>query len=84
MKTTYKTKGTCSSQIDVEIEDGVVKAVQFLGGCDGNLQAVSKLVTGMDAREAKERLQGIRCGRKSTSCPDQLSKAIASALGDEA
>jgi len=62
--------------IDVEVEDGVIKDVQFSGGCDGNLQGVSRLVTGMNAADAIERLRGIRCGRKETSCPDQLAKAL--------
>jgi len=76
MKKTYKTKGVCAKNIDIEVEDGVVLAVQFSDGCDGNAQGVSSLVTGMDARDAIARLEGIKCGRKSTSCPDQLAKAL--------
>ncbi|MCF0206726.1 MAG: TIGR03905 family TSCPD domain-containing protein [Bacteroidales bacterium] len=76
MKYQYRTSGTCSQLIDFEIVDGVVKNVQFLGGCHGNLQGISKLVEGMKADEVIEKLEGIRCGYKSTSCPDQLCKAI--------
>ncbi|SHI07321.1 uncharacterized protein TIGR03905 [Sporobacter termitidis DSM 10068] len=81
MKKTYYTKGTCASQIDIDIEDGIIRSAEFHGGCDGNLQGISHLVVGMDAARAKELLSGIRCGRKSTSCPDQLAKAIEMALG---
>jgi uncharacterized protein (TIGR03905 family) len=80
MKKTYFTKGTCSSRIDIDIEDGVIKSAQFHGGCEGNLQGISQLVAGMDAVRARDLLSGIRCGRKSTSCPDQLAKAIEAAL----
>lgn len=76
----YKTKGTCSKAIEVEIEDGVVKEVRFDGGCNGNTQGVSSLVVGMPAEEVIERLQGIKCGPRPTSCPDQLSKAIQEAM----
>jgi len=72
----YKTSGTCSRYIDLEIEDGIIKSVEFEGGCSGNTQGVAKLVTGMDAAEAAKRLSGIKCGFKGTSCPDQLAKAI--------
>ncbi len=76
----YKTQGTCSSQIDFEIDekDGVkiVKNVRFTGGCNGNLQGISHLVEGMPVKEVINRLRGIRCGFKSTSCPDQLAKAL--------
>lgn len=82
MKTTFMTKGTCSKKIDIEIEDGILKSVQFHGGCPGNLEGIAKLVTGMNADEAKDKLKGIRCGAKSTSCPDQLAKAIEEALGE--
>jgi uncharacterized protein (TIGR03905 family) len=76
MKTVYTTRGTCAERIDVEIEDGILKSVRFTDGCSGNLQGIARLVEGMDAREAAEKLRGIRCGRRATSCPDQLSKAI--------
>lgn len=80
MKKTYMTKGTCANQIDIDIENGVIKSAQFFGGCAGNLQGISLLVTGMDAEKAKELLSGVKCGRKNTSCPDQLAKAIEMAL----
>ena len=76
----YKTKGTCSQRILFNVEDGKVYDVQYIGGCHGNLQGISKLVEGMDAAEVIERLGGIRCGMKSTSCPDQLSQALKKAL----
>ena len=72
----YKTKGTCSTQIDLDVENGIVKNVKFTGGCNGNLQGVAKLVEGMKAEEVIEKLRGIKCGFKNTSCPDQLSFAI--------
>ena len=74
----YQTKGTCSTSIDIELENGIVQSVSFTGGCNGNLQGISKLVAGMDAKEAIQRLKGIRCGYKSTSCPDQLAQALES------
>lgn len=80
MTYTYAPTGVCSSQIDLELEDGVIRSVAFTGGCNGNLQGISRLVTGMTAQEAIERLQGIQCGWKPTSCPDQLSKALTAAL----
>ena len=72
----YKTQGTCSSAIDIELKDGVIESVQFTGGCNGNLQGISALVKGMTPEEAISRLKGIRCGFKSTSCPDQLARAL--------
>lgn len=75
----YKTKGTCSQMIYFDLEDGKVKNVQFLGGCNGNLKGIGKLVEGMDADEVIARLEGVRCGMKSTSCPDQLAKALKAA-----
>ena len=82
MTYTYRTSGTCSTQIDLEMEDGVIKSVAFTGGCNGNLQGISRLVTGMQAEEAISKLQGIQCGGKPTSCPDQLSKALQEALAE--
>ena len=76
MQYEYKTKGTCSQKIFFEIEGGKVKNVQFLGGCNGNLQGLSKLVEGMDVADVIERIEGIRCGMKPTSCPDQLANAL--------
>ena len=73
----YQTSGTCSQQIDLDIDDdGRVWNVQFLGGCNGNLQGIGRLVNGMKVEDIKERLAGIRCGYKNTSCPDQLSRAL--------
>lgn len=76
MKYSYRTTGTCSSQIDVEVENGIVKDVHFTGGCNGNLQGISSLVKGMKEDDVIARLEGIRCGGKPTSCPDQLCKAL--------
>ena len=72
----YKTKGTCSTMIDVELKDGVIDSVKFTGGCNGNLQGISALLKGMKPEEAISRLKGIRCGFKPTSCPDQLAHAL--------
>lgn len=76
MQYEYKTKGTCSQRILFEIIDGKVKNVQFIGGCNGNLQGISRLVDGMEVNEVIERIEGIHCGMKPTSCPDQLAKAL--------
>ena len=76
MQYEYKTKGTCSQRILFEINDGKVEKVQFLGGCNGNLQGISKLVEGMDVDAVIERIEGIHCGMKPTSCPDQLATAL--------
>ena len=76
----YRTQGTCSQEIDVELKDGVIESVSFLGGCNGNLQGISALVKGMRPQDAIGRLKGIRCGMKPTSCPDQLAKALESML----
>ncbi|MDE7379388.1 MAG: TIGR03905 family TSCPD domain-containing protein [Paraprevotella sp.] len=72
----YTPRGTCSTSIDVTVEDGVVKNVSFTGGCNGNLQGISALVSGMPVEEVIRRLKGIRCGYKGTSCPDQLCCAL--------
>ena len=74
----YQTKGTCSSAIDIEVKDGIIESVKFTGGCNGNLQGISALVPGMQVEDAISRLKGIRCGFKSTSCPDQLALALES------
>lgn len=76
MQYEYKTKGTCSQRILFEVEDGKVKNVQFIGGCNGNLQGIASLVEGMAVEDVIERLDGIRCGMKPTSCPDQLATAL--------
>ncbi len=72
----YKTQGTCSKNIEFEVVDGKVKNVKFLGGCDGNLQGIGKLVEGMPVSSVIEKLKGLKCGSKSTSCPDQLARAL--------
>ena len=77
----YRTKGTCSSSIDFELDNGIIKSVHFTGGCNGNLQGISRLVEGMPAEEAISRLKGIKCGFKPTSCPDQLALALESIVG---
>lgn len=77
MKTlSYRTRGVCAGRIDVAIDGNVISSVRFLGGCSGNTQGVAALVVGMETEEAIRRLRGIRCGGKSTSCPDQLANAI--------
>ncbi len=76
MKYTYRTKGTCSRSITFDIEDGVVRNVQFEGGCNGNLKGIGAIVDGMKVEDVIDRLSGIRCGFKSTSCPDQLAQAL--------
>lgn len=82
MKYTYKTKGTCSREITFDLQDGIVKDVSFFGGCNGNLQGISKLVEGEKAEDVIKRLEGIKCGFKQTSCPDQLAAALKAALND--
>ena len=76
MQYTYKTKGTCSREIAFEVENGKVANVQFFGGCNGNLKGIAALVEGMSVEEVISRVEGIRCGMKSTSCPDQLAQAL--------
>ena len=76
----YKTRGTCTTQIDIEVDGDIIKSVKFTGGCNGNLQGVSRLVEGMKAEDAIKKLRGIKCGFKPTSCPDQLSYAIEQAM----
>ena len=76
MKTIFKTKGVCSRSIAIDTENGIINSVEFKGGCDGNLIAVSRLVKGMQTKDAIRILKGIRCGRKDTSCPDQLARAL--------
>ncbi len=73
---TYTTKGVCSRAIDFEVEDNKVRNVQFVGGCSGNTQGVARLIEGMDIDEAISRIEGIKCGFRSTSCPDQLAQAL--------
>ena len=74
---TYKTSGVCSSKIDIEISNDIIQSVKFTGGCNGNLSGIGQLVKGMKVDDVIDRLNGVLCGNKSTSCPDQLSKALA-------
>lgn len=76
MKITYTPRGVCSRQMIVEAEDGVITEVQVLGGCDGNLKGIMSLLRGMKVEDAISRMEGIRCGMKATSCPDQLARAL--------
>lgn len=80
MKYSYRTMGTCSSRIDFELEDDILKNVQFTGGCNGNLKGISSLVEGMKAEDVIKKLEGTKCGFKQTSCPDQLANALKAAL----
>ena len=80
MTINYQPKGTCSQQMTIEVEDGIVRSFQVKGGCHGNLQGISRLVEGMKVEEVISRLDGIRCGMKPTSCPDQLAQALKKAL----
>lgn len=79
---TYKTSGTCSQLINFDLVDGTVSNVSFVGGCNGNLQGIGKLVEGMKAEDVINRLKGIKCGMRSTSCPDQLAKALEEAINE--
>lgn len=74
----YKTSGTCSTMIDIELENDTILSVAFTGGCNGNLQGISALVKGMNVDDAIKKLSGIKCGFKDTSCPDQLARALQS------
>ena len=76
MELDYRTKGTCASNIHVELDGRKIKRVVFTGGCNGNLQGISRLVEGMDIDDVIARVRGIRCGMKPTSCPDQLARAL--------
>lgn len=78
----YKTQGVCSSFIDIEMNGNVIESVKFTGGCNGNLQGISALVKGLTAQDAIDRLKGIRCGFKTTSCPDQLAQALEGILAN--
>ena len=72
----YITKGTCATAITIDVEDGIIKSVSFHAGCNGNTEGISRLVTGMEVDEVIKPLEGIICGKKDTSCPDQLAKAL--------
>ncbi len=76
----YSTRGTCSRSIEFELDNGIVSNVRFEGGCNGNLKGISAIVEGMKAEDVIARLEGIRCGFKSTSCPDQLAQALRKAV----
>ena len=76
----YSPRGTCSRAFRIEVEDGIIQSVQVAGGCDGNLKGISSLLKGMKVEEAVARMEGIRCGPKPTSCPDQLAQALKAAL----
>lgn len=83
MTYTYRTKGTCSSLITFDLNDGVVSNVSFMGGCNGNLKAISKLVDGMDAEKLISVLKGNTCGFRKTSCADQLAIAVETAISEQ-
>lgn len=76
MRLEYRPRGVCSQRIEIDVEDGCIQNVQFTGGCSGNLQGISRLVKGMTVEEVISRVEGIRCGFKPTSCPDQLAQAL--------
>ena len=80
MTITYRPKGVCSRLMRVEVEDGIIRQVEVQGGCSGNLQGISRLLVGMPVQQAIERMEGVRCGGKPASCPDQLAKALRQAL----
>lgn len=82
MKYQYTPAGVCSKHIELDIEDGIIRDISVTGGCHGNLQGVASLLRGMPAAEAIARLEGIRCGQKATSCPDQIAKAIKESLAN--
>ena len=81
-KIEYKTSGTCSRSVTVEVEDGVITDCSFFGGCSGNTQGVASLVKGMKVEDAIAKLKGIKCGMRATSCPDQLSRALEKIISD--
>ena len=80
MTITYTPTGVCSRKMTIEVEEGIIRSVEVLDGCNGNLQGISRLMEGMTVEEAIRRMEGIRCGRKNTSCPDQLAHALKTAL----
>jgi len=83
MTTVYKPKGVCSRGMEIETENGIIKAVKIQGGCNGNLQGIASLLVDMPVEEAAKRLRGIRCGMKNTSCPDQLAVALEGIAAEE-
>lgn len=84
MEHVYRPRGVCSREMRVEVEDGIIRRVEVVGGCNGNLKGISRLLVGMRAEDAIEKLEGVRCGFKPTSCPDQLSKALRECLKKQA
>lgn len=80
MKYQYNPRGVCSRQFQIEVEEGVIQAIQITGGCHGNLQGIASLLRGMKVEDAIARMEGIRCGMKATSCPDQIAQALKQAL----
>ncbi|MCC8063555.1 MAG: TIGR03905 family TSCPD domain-containing protein [Clostridiales bacterium] len=80
MKISYQPKGVCSRLMNIEVEDGVIQNLEVIGGCNGNLKGISALVKGMKVEDAISRMEGIHCGMKSTSCPDQIAQALKQAL----
>lgn len=81
MQIEYAPQGVCSKYMTFEIEDGILKSFQVIGGCGGNLQGIKSLIEGMKVEDVIQKLEGIRCGNKGTSCPDQIAKALKSAAG---
>ena len=79
----YTPRGVCSRFFSIKVEDGIIQSVQIIGGCDGNLQGISRLIEGMKVEDAIARMEGIRCGGKPTSCPDQIAKAVPHCLRPE-
>ena len=84
MEHIYRPRGVCSREMRVEVEDGIIRRLEVIGGCNGNLKGISRLLVGMRAEDAIEKLEGIRCGFKPTSCPDQISKALRECLKKQA
>ena len=76
----YTPKGVCSKQMEIDVEDGTIQDVRVLGGCNGNLKGIASLLKGMRVEDAVQRMEGLQCGMKSTSCPDQLAQALKTAL----
>lgn len=83
MKTVFYPRGVCSNKFEITVENGMIEDIKITGGCNGNLQGISRLVKGQRAEDVIERLRGIRCGFKSTSCPDQIALALTKALEEE-
>ena len=80
MKFTFKPSGVCSREYTIDLEDGIIKNIDIVGGCNGNLQGIKSLITGQKAEEVIDKLEGIKCGMKNTSCPDQIAKALKLAI----